>query len=405
MAGSKTIKFSGKGQAGNLSDPHNWAGGAVPGADGTALITMNVGGPVGGTFSVNNMMLLGTETITFTGTLNTAGVGACQGLMVCDGAVADFTPTATLNDGNILIVGNDAVGTLRAEGIGTTHSTISSVDANIGKQDDGVGTVTIDDGVWNNSGHATIGNAGVGTLNVVDKGSVNFGGSVDMAADAGSSGTMVIASGGSVDVAGTLNVGGAAAAMVSVGGGSLLTVDHTLSVGAAGTVRLAGGTVAAGVTAGHINVLAGGVISGHGVLTAPDGVAIEDNGIIRASGGTLEVDGNVGGTGAIQIAADSIANITGSSLKLAGIAFIGPAATLELTHGSNVLAAISGFAIGDIIAMANVDTASFNAPTGMLTLSQHGVKVESLHLLGSFTGDTFAVQQTVADAVVTLHHS
>jgi hypothetical protein len=69
------------------------------------------------------------------------------------------------------------------------------------------------------------------------------------------------------------------------------------------------------------------------------------------------------------------------------------------------LAAISGFAIGDIIAMANVDTASFNAPTGMLTLSQHGVKVESLHLLGSFTGDTFAVQQTVADAVVTLHHS
>ncbi len=68
MSASKTITFSGKGQPGNLLDPHNWHGDVTPGIDDTALITMNVGGPVSGTFSVNNMMLLGTETITFTGT-------------------------------------------------------------------------------------------------------------------------------------------------------------------------------------------------------------------------------------------------------------------------------------------------------------------------------------------------
>jgi hypothetical protein len=42
-----TIKFSGKGQAGNLLDPKNWIGGVVPGVNDTALITENVGGPVG----------------------------------------------------------------------------------------------------------------------------------------------------------------------------------------------------------------------------------------------------------------------------------------------------------------------------------------------------------------------
>jgi T5SS/PEP-CTERM-associated repeat protein len=403
MAG-KTIKFSGHGQAGNLLDPLNWVGGVTPGINDTALITENVGGPVGGTFKVNNMMLLGTETITFTGTLDTAGVGACTGLMVCDGAVAVFAPGAVLNDGNVLIVGNDAVGTMLAQGSGATHSVINTVDANLGKQDDGIGTLTIDDGVWKNSGHVVIGDNGVGTLNVIDNGSVMIGGSVDMAADAGSSGKMTIASGGSVVVAGSLDVGDAASAKVSVGTGSRLTVDHGLAVGASGEVDIAGGTVAGGVTTDRINVLAGGVIAGHGVLTAPDGVAIEDDGIIRASGGTLEVDGNINGTGAIQIAANAIANITGASLKLAAISFIGPAATLDLTHGSNVTAAISGFAIGDVIGMANVDAASFNVPTGMLTLTEHGVKVESLHLLGSFTGDTFAIQQTAAGALITLHH-
>jgi hypothetical protein len=75
----KTIRFSGKGQPGDLLDPHNWVGDVIPGISDSALITMNVGGPVDGTFAVNNMMLLGTETITFTGTLDTAGVGACTG--------------------------------------------------------------------------------------------------------------------------------------------------------------------------------------------------------------------------------------------------------------------------------------------------------------------------------------
>jgi hypothetical protein len=76
-----------------------------------------------------------------------------------------------------------------------------------------------------------------------------------------------------------------------------------------------------------------------------------------------------------------------------------------LTHGSNVNAAISGFGLGDVVAMANVDAASFSAETVMLKLSEHGVKVESLHMLSGFVGDTFGVQQTAADAIISLHQA
>ena len=409
MAIGKTTLFSGKGRAGDLLDPKNWNDGVVPGVNDTEVIKMDPGGPVGGTVSVGSMMLLGPETITFTGTLNTVGFGGCSGLMVCVGAGAVFAPGATLNDGNTLIVGKGATGVLLAEGSGTTHSTINTLTAQLGQMANGVGTVTIDDAVWNNSLAAFIGENGTGTLNVTNNGSVTFGKSVVMGQYAGSSGHMTIASGGSVVVDGLLRVGGVMAApagtgTVSVGSGSHLTVDQSLSVGSGSTVAIAGGTITAGVVSDSITTMAGGVISGFGTLTVTDGQPINDGGIIRATGGNLQINGNVAGKGSIQIDANSIATINSTSLKLAGIAFIGPNATLSLAHASTVTAPISGFAIGDVIRMANVDAASFMASTGMLTLKDHGATVESLHLLGSFAGDTFAVTQSATDAMITLQH-
>jgi len=404
-----TIKFSGKGQAGNLLDPKNWIGGVVPGVNDTALITENVGGPVGGTFSVGSMMLLGQETITFTGTLDTASTAPCQGLMVCDNAVAIFAPGATLNDANALIVGNDAVGTLRAEGSGATRSVITSMVGQIGKLDDAIGTVTIDDAIWNNSGAAEIGRAGVGLLDVVDNGAVHVGADLSMATEAGSSGIMAISGGGSVAVALSLWLGGTplapgGGALVWVGSGSSLTVGSAIEVGATSRIDIAGGTVTGGNVTDTIKTDLGGSISGYGTLAVSDGRLIVDDGVIRADGGNLVVNASVGGTGTIEIAADSTATLTGSNLRLAGIAFIGPDATLSLAHGATVTAPISGFAIGDTIAMANVDAVSFTAATGMLALSDKSVSVDTLHLVGSFSGDTFAVTQTGTEAMITLHH-
>jgi T5SS/PEP-CTERM-associated repeat protein len=400
----RQMTFSGDGLAGDLFDPNNWVGGIAPGANDSALITMNVGGPIGGTVILNNMMLLGKETITFTGTVDLAGVGGdCLGLMVCVGAGAIFTPGAVLNDGNTLIVGNGAPGTLIAEGSGSTHSVINSVTAKLGIGVTAIGTVTIDDAIWNNSGAVQIGYLGSGTLNVVDGGSAIFGGSVNLSVQAGSSGRITIASGGSVDIAGQLMLGDRAivpdtTASISVGSGGSLTVDGPLCISAGSQLDLAVGTVNAD---GSMMLYAGGVISGYGTMADLTGMAI--NGTMVASGGTLEVEGNIGGTtGTLQIDANSTAMLTGSTVKLAGISFSGADATLSLAHGANVTGPISGFAVGDAIDMANVDAASFTASTGMLVLSDQGVNVDSLHLLGNFTGDTFIVQQTVSGAVISM---
>ena len=408
----KTIAFNGKGQPGNLLDPKNWAGGAVPGIGDTALVTTNIGGPFNGTFSVNNMMLLGAEKIVFQGILNTAGVGACKGLMVCDGATAVFTPGAVLNDGNVMIVGNEAAGTVLAQGSGTTHSILNTADGNIGKHAAGVGSVSIDDAIWNNSGHIIVGDEGNGTLAVTHGGKVNVGTDLNVGACTGGTGHVAVAS-GTIAVGGALHVGGGVAmggaGVFGVGIGGVVTVAGDLGVGATGQLILAGGSVTdgsvAGGTADHLAVQAGGVIAGFGAISATNGAQIWDQGVIRATGGTLTIAGTIGGTGSIEIGANSTAVITASSLKLAGIAFTGANAGLTLAHGSAINAPISGFAIGDILSMASVDAVSFNATTGILSLSNHHAFVENLHFTGNFSGEMFTIHQQNGVGVVGLQHS
>jgi T5SS/PEP-CTERM-associated repeat protein len=320
-----------------------------------------------------------------------------------------LTVAATPSSGN-LIVGNGATGTLLVEGIGTTQSVLNTAIAQLGLTANGVGNVTVNDAVWSNSANASIGEYGVGTLNVGDDGVVNFVGGVSLGQFAGSTGQVNIASGGAVHEAQTLWVGydeysPAGTATVAVASGGSLTVNYAIYIGSGSQIDLTGGTVAGGAVGVTIGNLPGGLISGYGTLAVPDGEAVVNDGTIRASGGNLQINESVIGTGAIQIAANSMATITGSSLKAAGIAFTGPDATLSLAHGANVAAPISGFAIGDIIAMANVTDATFTASTGMLVLTDNGVNVDSLHFLGSFAGDTFGVQQTVSDALITLQHS
>ena len=405
----KTIAFDGKGQPGNLLDPKNWAGGVVPGIGDTALITTNIGGPFAGTFSTNNMMLLGSEKIVFEGTLDTAGVGACKGLMVCDGATAVFTPGAVLNDGNVMIVGNNAVGTLLAQGTGTTHSVLNTVDGNIGKQAAGVGTVCIDDAIWNNSGHVVVGDSGNGTLNIMDGGKVTVGGNFDVGAHTGATGLISVGA-GSVAVGGALNIGGAAATAGSgtfdVGAGGAVTVGGNLGIGATGQLNLAGGSVTDTVgSTGQIGIWSGATVSGFGSITAANGTNIDDQGVIRASGGTLAINGMICGSGTIEIGANSTAAINSNSLKLAGgISFIGANADLTLTHGLAVNGPISGFAIGDILSMASVDAVSFNAANGILTLSEHHAFVENLHFTGTFAGDMFTIHQQNGMGMIGLTH-
>jgi len=406
-SGTSAILYSGKGIAADLNDPHNWIGGIVPGPSDTGVITKSVGGTVEGTFDINNLMLLGDYTIDFAGSLDTAGAGSCEGLMVCDEATAIFKSTATLSDQNALIVGNDDSGTLVAEGSDTTRSVIGSVNTQIGRDARSDGTIIIDGGIWTNTDSAVIGKLGAGTLSVLNEGSATFDSSLAMAAYAGSSGTLTIAGGGTVDVLGALHEGGASlatfgTAAITIAGTATLTVDQALWVGTHCTIDLSGGTLIAGVTADSLKLLAGGVVTGYGTIDVPDASAIQNDGVITAAGGTLELTDNVIGTGTLDIESDSVFKLTGSSIKPAAIDFVGAHATLALAHDASVSGNIIGFAAGDIIAIANIDAVSFTASSGTLKVTEAGGKVLNLHLLGTYTGDSFALHQTASGTQISL---
>ena len=123
---------------------------------------------------------------------------------------------------------------------------------------------------------------------------------------------------------------------------------------------------------------------------------VVDNGVVTI-GGNAVMGCNTGATGNMTIASGGSVTVAGGFHLMGGPAH----GTAKVSAG----AAISGFALGDIIAMAGVDAVSFNAKNGMLTLSEHGVQVDRLHLTGSFAGNTFAVHQSAAGALISLQHT
>ena len=63
-----------------------------------------------------------------------------------------------------------------AQGTGNNHSVLNTLRGTLGTLNaGGVGTVTIDDGIWNNTENIVVGVHGTGTLNVIDGGSVVTG--------------------------------------------------------------------------------------------------------------------------------------------------------------------------------------------------------------------------------------
>jgi T5SS/PEP-CTERM-associated repeat protein len=405
----KITFYSAKGSAGDLADPLNWAGDVVPNSTGTGVIDFTPTATFDGSLDINNLMLLGSFTLTFAGSLETVGVGNCQGLMVCEDATMVFAPTATLNDGNAFIVGNEGVGTFISEGSGSTQSVVKDNNVQVGRQAGSAGNVTIDDSIWTTTSFSFIGEFGVGSVSVIDDSSALFHGNLFMGAHVGAIGSLAIASGGSVDVIGSLVIGGSSDTQfgigeISVASGSTLTVGHQLVVGSGDSISMSGGTALAGVTAQALKIDPGGIITGYG--TIGDSAGIQDNGTICASGGTLTIDGNISGTGNILIEAGSFLQLNGTStIKPSSIDFVGSGSTLALSRGVDLSSKIIGFAAGDIIAMASIDGASFSASSGLLKLSEHGSTLSTLHLVGSYSGDIFGVTQTTAGAQITLSHS
>jgi T5SS/PEP-CTERM-associated repeat protein len=401
-----TLYFDGEGQAGNWTDPASWWGGTLPGS--TSLVVVPVNATLNGSFTTETVMFLGNETVTINGALTTTNPNFCESFMVCDEAVAVFNPGASLSVAGSMIVGNDDYGSLIAK----QHATLTTAIGKIGRLDAGIGTVTIDGAQWTNSSEIVVGSEGSGTLNVLDNGQVDTGGNLVVGDDKGSTGQVTLSSGSTLAIGGALEMGsgagnanGEGVAAVTINTGAVMSIAAGMNIFTGNTLTLAGGTLQAGPLAAALRIQDGGTLSGFGTITAAT-AGVADVGTIVATGGTLVINGPVGGQGTIDIAAGSTLQINASMLAKVDIGFTGAAGSLALSHGITDLATISGFSAGDTILMPGVDAIAWSALTNVLTLSDQGHVVDKMHFAGTYAGDPFTLSQSSAGAVIglTLSH-
>jgi T5SS/PEP-CTERM-associated repeat protein len=383
MASSVNVRlYTGHGQSGLWSDPANWTNGIVPGKTDLALIQQSA--VLNGPIDVGTIMLLGTETDTINGAIETESTNTCESFMVCDQAVANFMPGSSLIDAGGFEVGVDSVGTATIDGAagGMAAATADTTVLKIGQFAPGIGTLNVA-GTLTNTGGAYIGLYGNGTLNVTGTGQANFTGLV-VGDNSGAVGALNL-SGSAVVHANLVAIGTSKAgapggiATATVAGAATLASDHGVSVGFGSAVVMAGGTLSTGSEGNGVTINPDATMSGYGtVSSAAHGVT--DNGVLAASGGTLSLTGNLSGIGVVQIAAGATLDLVASRISVPSIAFLGGNAALDLTAGVSGNFAITGFGVGDQLVMSGIDQASWSGASHVLTLSEHGQIMDKLHL-------------------------
>ena len=312
-----TIVYSSGGIGGNWGDPRNWNGGRVPGMNDNVQILNGASMTVGGPVAVNAIMIVRGGTDTFTGSVTTAGVGNCQGLMICVGSTVVFAPGASLHDGGdaaslngggVIQVGVGGVGNLIANGSNTLATTITSNNGTIGVRSAGIGTATIDNATWTMNQVLTVGLAGQGTLNLEQQGQVNVGSGLLIGADSGSVGTISVSAGGKLNVNGSALVGGntGSVGILNVASGSEVTIGASLylakNTGASGAMTISSGSAV--TVAGDAGIGSGTVTSplGTGNLTINAGSTFAvGNRISADGGGTIHVAGGAVSAGSIYV--------------------------------------------------------------------------------------------------------
>jgi len=400
-----TYYYDGQGQAGSWTDPQNWWAGAAPSAGSFVLVPIST--TLNGAFTAKTVMLLGTETVAINGELTTTNTNFCESFMVCDGAVANFADTSVLNDAGALIVGNEDAGVLTAVGTPSQYSTLTTLDARIGRLVGGIGTVTIDGAQWSNSLNLYVGLQGNGTLNVLDDGQVKEAASMFVGQYGGAVGVVNLSSGATLSIADSLNLGeqtnsvlGSGSATLTVGSGALLSVGKVVSVFANETLYMAGGTLALGSQPVCVRVMQGSDVAGYGLVNAGNS-HITDDGTITAAGGTLVLQSaSLPGLGALQIEAGATLGIMSPHLGGESIAFLGADATLNLADNGAFNMIVTGFAAGDRIVLPAADHIIWNASLGVLYVIDENKMVDTLHFTGMTGSNPFTLSQAGGEALI-----
>jgi hypothetical protein len=171
------------------------------------------------------------------------------------------------------------------------------------------------------------------------------------------------ASGAYVSLESTLRTIGSGGTLELLGGLNINS-SHTLNV-EGGTLELGGGTFNAGLEL----TTPQSRLTGFGTVQK----AVNNDGVIEASGGTLVIDGAVSGAGALQIGAASTLELTTGTSE--AVSFAGAASGLILEAPALFTGTLGGIAAGDSIDLAG-ETASSARISGsslLVTLTNHTV--------------------------------
>lgn len=266
----------------------------------------------GGALNMQGALFLGRgQSSGGNGTLNVSGAGSAVSLTTAfESLFVGVTGTGTVNINNGGRLTNDGVayvgfyqgstGTVIVDGAGSTW-TSNGVATVIGGNDasaaGGTGTVTVRNGGTFNTGAAYLGfdltGTAVGTVNVTGAGST--WNASDISVGYSGTGTVNIASGGTVNATGAVSIGECACASgtVNVSGGSTLGIGTNLTVGDFGTgTMMVSGTGTAVNAAGDLTV----GLAATGALTIENGASLTANSAILGfnagvSFGTVNVTG------------------------------------------------------------------------------------------------------------------
>jgi hypothetical protein len=224
----------------------------------------------------------------------------------------------------------------------------------------------------------TVGNGGTGMMQITSGASVGPAaagtGTIAIGAMSGGSGLVTLADAGSSLSAQALAVGGD---MSVLGGNGTLGIATGATVTAAtamiwqaGTVTLSGGALLTDP------ITVNGTISGFGMIAG----AVTNAGAIVASNGTLDAKGSLGGSGVLELASGSTAQIDGALAADQQIAFDsgGPETLILGTPGSALGNTITGLTTGDRI--------EFGGAMKITGVSQLGSTWEVAFANGGITG-------------------
>jgi T5SS/PEP-CTERM-associated repeat protein/autotransporter-associated beta strand protein len=364
----------------------------------TANGTLQFNQSAGNTLTISNLISgTGTLSLTNTGILNLAGTSGGEG--VENTVVLDMTTSASLG---VLQI-NSAIGDLWVGGNGTgtlnvTGGYVSNANGKLGVNPGSIGTATVSNGTWANSGELGVGLNGTGTLNVSGGNVSSNSGLVGYAR--GSNGTATV-SGGTWANSTDLFVGFFGTGTLNVTGGYVSNANGYLGVyaGSVGTATVSSGTWA---NSGSLNVTGTLIVNG-GSVTNTDGVIAfnpDTIGTVTVSSGTWANSGSLAvgsyGTGTLTISG-GLVSVAGTLTKENGTINLNSGGTLQIgVGGSGGQLDVSALTNNGMLIFNRSDASTYGGDiVGTGNLMKLGAGALTLFGSNSFAGDTLVSSGTL----------